>query len=100
MADQRMDIEQAITYLLELEPGCDRGATAMPGHQFYEGVRSAGPLTKCTCGQKNLGWRFPEFIATKGEKVWSVHRDATTNKVVCGSQGYHSKRYSGKPACC
>jgi hypothetical protein len=100
MEDDRIDIESAIRILEELGDGAIRGDTAMPGHQYYERVRSAGPLTKCTCGQQKLDWKYPEFIAPSGNNVWSVHRDARTNKISCGSKGYHSSRYSNEPPCC
>jgi hypothetical protein len=100
VSENHVDIETAIKILNDLAPGAIRGATAKPGHQYYEAVRRSGPLSKCTCGQRKLGWRFPEFIAARGATVWSVGRDANSRKITCGPKGYHSSSYSNTPACC
>ena len=71
-----------------------------PGHKYYEALRGAGLLAKCVCGQQKLGWQYPEFIVKIGEKVWSVGRDARSNTISCGPNGYQSARYGNEPVAC
>ena len=93
-----MDVEDAISALNEV--GLEtRGATATPGHTYYDSVKHAGTLKKCDCGQKNLNWTYPEYIHTVGDKTWAVHRNEKTNVINCGPNGYHSDRYGGGPPC-
>ena len=100
MSEDSVSIEQAIAILMKLVPDAVRGVSAEPGHRLYEAVRRAGPLSRCRCGQRTLGWQCPEFIAKRGNKVWTVGYDARTNKISCGPNGYHSPSYSEAPPCC
>ncbi len=93
-----MDVEDAIAALNE-DGQATIGKTATTGHQYYESVRRAGTLKKCTCGQDKLGWKYPEYIRTVGDKTWAVHRNETTNVINCGPNGYHSDRYSSDAPC-
>lgn len=94
-------VENAIQQLMERYSVAVRGKTASPEHSYYRGVcqaaEASGGLRKCECGQKRLGWVAEEYIANLDGKTWSVHYDATTNKISCGPNGYHSARYSDTP---
>ena len=97
-------IEGAISRLIELTPGAERGVTATHGHPNYQQlgtiVLEVGVQKECRCGMQKLGWTAPEFIATKDGTTWSVGYDAKTNKISCGPRGYHSERYGNEPPCC
>jgi len=95
------DPAAAVATLLRRPDGfLDAFSTAQPGHKYYEALRGAGLLAKCVCGQQKLGWQYPEFIVKIGEKVWSVGRDARSNAISCGPNGYHSARYGNEPVAC
>jgi len=93
-----MNIDNAIAELSRA-PGAILGLTARPEHHAYKKVRDAGLLSRCTCGQKKLGWLYPEFIIRIGKRVWTVGRDAKSNKISCGAKtGYHSS-HPNDPSC-
>ena len=99
MSEGHFSIEEAVAFL-KTAPGAILGVSAKPDHRWFQAVRAAGPLSMCTCGQRKLGWRCPEFIAKRGKTVWTVGYDAKTNKISCGPKGYHSASYGNEPPCC
>ena len=96
-------VEGAIAKILLLVPHAQRGKTATPAHQMYNGVSRAalatGSLEECTCGQRKLGWSLPEFIATHKGKTWVVGYNSDYNLITCGPNGYHSDRHGNEPPC-
>jgi hypothetical protein len=78
-----------------------RGATATPGHAYYERARNL-LFRRCACSERAAragDWTMAEHIARTPRGAYLYIGTNRRGLVSCGPKGYHSSQYRNGPPC-
>ena len=91
-----MTIEEVIRWYLDQDQ--TRGATATPGHAYYERARDLN-FRRCQCSARDAEWTMAEHIAKTPSGAYLYVGTNRRGVVSCGPKGYHSSEYRKGPPC-